>query len=532
MPEAAFYKVEMKYLRILTAAVLAAALITGAATVWAVSSPSGLCSPATHTDSEREDADPEPDGPEAGEVTSGDYVYLMMDEGAVITHYRGMERDVVVPDTLGDLPVAAIDANAFAFNAYLETLSLPDTVGFIGLDAFFQCEHLRQIDHWPAELKGIGLQAFAGCISLEGLRLPEGVLYIGDSAFSGCTSLAEITLPYSLYDIGPSSFAGCTSLLRAVILGDADTGTAQPEYAPFFGCTALHEIIYGGSAELLADLVPPEVRANAVIFSIDADPETETVTILRCIFPAKPYLVLPDQIGGLQVTALGWDAFPQKEVGTVYYLGTSLQWRAVEKGEGNDEVLSRVVCVGRGPGAPALTPVWDVRTDLITGISFADLSGMPLRGIDLQDADWKEPENTRPEETPEPENAEADLPAADEPDDEEQNAWSYNFQSADGKRLNPYDILGTGAVVIREKKEGESEEIGTATLILAGDVTGSGELNIVQLTVMASALTGTRPLEGICLEAADLNGSGELDISDLVLEARWLVNRTEEDSGA
>lgn len=62
----------------------------------------------------------------------------------------------------------------------------------------------------------------------------------------------------------------------------------------------------------------------------------------------------------------------------------------------------------------------------------------------------------------------------------------------------------------------------TRTLVLRGDVLGTGRIQISQLARMAQACSGGRPLEGAYLAAADLNADGSLDIADLTAAAALL----------
>lgn len=59
-------------------------------------------------------------------------------------------------------------------------------------------------------------------------------------------------------------------------------------------------------------------------------------------------------------------------------------------------------------------------------------------------------------------------------------------------------------------------------VIIRGDVLGTGRLTIAQLSRLAAALNGSRPLEGLYAQAGDINGGGGIDISDLVQLAAWL----------
>lgn len=63
------------------------------------------------------------------------------------------------------------------------------------------------------------------------------------------------------------------------------------------------------------------------------------------------------------------------------------------------------------------------------------------------------------------------------------------------------------------------------SLIIKGDVLGTGLLNIAQLTRLAQDLNGSKPLAGVYAEAGDLNGNGRIDIGDLPILAQWLTGR-------
>lgn len=92
-----------------------------------------------------------------------------------------------------------------------------------------------------------------------------------------------------------------------------------------------------------------------------------------------------------------------------------------------------------------------------------------------------------------------------------------------GTPCAPDAPVGTGMVLELRLRSGELLE--QATIVVMGDVRGSGRMNIAQLTALAAALLGTNPLEGPYLLAADWNGSGQLDLADLVREARLLTGQ-------
>lgn len=89
---------------------------------------------------------------------------------------------------------------------------------------------------------------------------------------------------------------------------------------------------------------------------------------------------------------------------------------------------------------------------------------------------------------------------------------------ADGEPVDTSAPVGTGMVI--EVVGADGEVLQRTTVVVKGDVTGSGEINLTQLVRMAQGYSGTDPLTGVYAEAADLNGDGQVSLTDLVLEAR------------
>ena len=74
----------------------------------------------------------------------------------------------------------------------------------------------------PTEVEGkpvteIGDYAFAWCISLTSIIIPDSVTQIGKWAFCDCPSLTEVTIPDSITEIGYGAFGGCESLTEITI---------------------------------------------------------------------------------------------------------------------------------------------------------------------------------------------------------------------------------------------------------------------------------------------------------------------------
>lgn len=83
----------------------------------------------------------------------------------------------------------------------------------------------------------------------------------------------------------------------------------------------------------------------------------------------------------------------------------------------------------------------------------------------------------------------------------------------DGKILPREDNVATGQkICIYDQGVALSE----STVIVIGDVVGTGRAGLAQLIRMAKALDGSMPLEGIYAKAADITGDGKFGLDDLV----------------
>ena len=63
----------------------------------------------------------------------------------------------------------------------------------------------------------IGVEAFAGCLNLEVIEIPNTITSIRDGAFYGCSGLTSVTIPNSVTSIGYGSFSGCSGLTSIIV---------------------------------------------------------------------------------------------------------------------------------------------------------------------------------------------------------------------------------------------------------------------------------------------------------------------------
>ena len=190
-------------------------------------------------------------GPESASYDC-DFFYTVEGEEATVTGYRGNDRNIVVPETLGGCPVTTIGRAAFGNMGNFArglTITLPST------------------------LKRIESYAFRNVWSLKELILPEGLEYIASEAIHGCKQLSVITIPDSVAFIGEKTFDWCHGLKKVVIGG----GVKTLDTNIFGSCRALREVILregvetvsGGDETAVATV--EKLRFPETLTSCDAD---------------------------------------------------------------------------------------------------------------------------------------------------------------------------------------------------------------------------------------------------------------------
>ncbi len=196
----------------------------------------------------------------ADSLTEGDYSYQVSEDGTsvTITKYRGTETDVVIPDTLGGLPVTAIGNYAFELKTAVQTVDMPDTLQTIGYCAFNGCKSLTAavIPHSVTEIYEM---AFYNCTALETVDVGPYTLYIASQAFHNTKWIdnaevgplyigrvlytyigsvpvnGEVTVKYGTASIAPYAFQG-QAHLTAVYL---PVGLREINTCAFLNCTRL-----------------------------------------------------------------------------------------------------------------------------------------------------------------------------------------------------------------------------------------------------------------------------------------------------
>ncbi|MEI6579392.1 MAG: leucine-rich repeat protein, partial [Eubacteriales bacterium] len=121
-------------------------------------------------------------------LTNGDYSYSVADSKATIVKYNGLASVVDIPGDLDGYPVTAISRLAFYQNTAINSVTIPDSVTFIGDNAFY------------------------GCLVLTSVTIGNGVNTIDDYAFTNCKYLTSVTIGNSVSTIGYCAFSNCYKL--------------------------------------------------------------------------------------------------------------------------------------------------------------------------------------------------------------------------------------------------------------------------------------------------------------------------------
>ena len=227
---------------------------------------------------------------------------------------------IVIPETLGGVPVTQIGNYAFYDCSSLTSVVIPEGVTEIGSDAFGYCSSLTSVVI-PEGVTKIGSYAFQGCSSLTEVVIPEGVTTIGSNAFMNCSALTSVVIPESVTEIGGAAFDGCSALTEVVIpegvteIGNLafqacsslesvviPEGVTSIGWAAFRGCSSLTEVALPENVTTIGDSA---FQACSSLTSV-VIPEgvTEIGNLAFCYCSSLTEVVIPES-----VTEIGGSAF-------------------------------------------------------------------------------------------------------------------------------------------------------------------------------------------------------------------------------
>lgn len=118
-----------------------------------------------------------------------------------------------------DGDVTCIPTSLFNGNSGLKTVSLPQTVRTISLEAFKDCSALLSVTMQEGVTR-IGGNAFQGCNSLRRFQMPSTVTSIGSFVLQGSSLITSLVIPENVSSIDTFSLYGCSGLTSVTVLGE------------------------------------------------------------------------------------------------------------------------------------------------------------------------------------------------------------------------------------------------------------------------------------------------------------------------
>lgn len=185
----------------------------------------------------------------SNDLTYGDFKYVLNGSNATITGYTGKNSSVTVPDKIGEYSVTAIQSRTFEGCSFLEELSLPEGLEYIG-SRFIAGTGIRKLVI-PSSVQrtettynnGWYDGAIAGAEKLEEVQFAEGMKRIPDYICSNGTKnlvLQKIVIPTSVTEIGNYAFHNC-AVISGLNLGKMLTNLRE---GAFSGCTNLESVTF------------------------------------------------------------------------------------------------------------------------------------------------------------------------------------------------------------------------------------------------------------------------------------------------
>ncbi len=234
--------------------------------------------------------------------------------------------NVNIPDS-----VTNISGGAFWFCSSLTSVTIPDSVTSVGASAFLGTGYYNNSDNWENDVLYIGdylicahntlsgsysikdetrviaNSAFYNCENLTSVKLPDSVTIIDDYAFYDCVSLTGISIPNGVTSIGEHAFFSCTGL-KSVTIPDSMTNIDE---SAFSFCTGLTNV-----------KLPDRMT------------RISSLTFYRC--GSLTNITIPNS-----VTSIDYGAFYGCDNLTdIYYSGTEQEWKLIEIGDYNDNLLN------------------------------------------------------------------------------------------------------------------------------------------------------------------------------------------------
>ncbi len=191
-----------------------------------------------------------------------------------VSGMQDVKGEIAIPASKDGIPVKYVETNAFKDNTEITEVVIPNSVVFIGQNAFSGCTNLRSVTLGEG-VRSLEWRAFKDCVSLTSIHIPASVIDTGVGVFLGCEKLAEITVDvnnafFSSIDGNLYNKDGTTLVQYA--LGKAQTEFVLPStvseisYQAFAGSTLVSVTISEGVRTISATAFENCTALLSVVF--------------------------------------------------------------------------------------------------------------------------------------------------------------------------------------------------------------------------------------------------------------------------
>lgn len=162
-------------------------------------------------------------------------------------------------------PVTEIAARAFMQNGTIETIKFPAGLKYIGSWAFYECSTLQSVA-LPDAVEKTDTCCFRHCVSLTSVELGSGIKEVGYGTFLGNPGLTSINFPASVDIIGQYVVNQCNNLSTITINSESLEKVGYMAFAE----TGVTEVIFPATVNIIE---------NAAVRDCDA--------LMHCVLPTN-----------------------------------------------------------------------------------------------------------------------------------------------------------------------------------------------------------------------------------------------------
>ena len=210
--------------------------------------------------------------------TYSDYGKIICNPAITVVNDGAFETDNRIIKAF--LPDRVKTIGTCAFGTNLQYIYIPNSVNYIGYEAFYNCSLLNNV-----KIPGnayIDQEAFRNCTSLSNITFTFQDISIGSReptpgigwyAFSGCTSLDNVNIQGKCTWIGRYAFSGCTSLSNIQLPESTD---------PIYKLESIDECVFSNCPSLYHIEIPSTV--TEITFNTFGDGSDQTHNISVCFF--------------------------------------------------------------------------------------------------------------------------------------------------------------------------------------------------------------------------------------------------------